>query len=126
MGRQRPSGSLSPPSLAGWDGTYAKKVNGLFTKSRAGAVYPCQRGEWFVFGEGGPAGGTDNSIWVLAGGREEGGPGKGHRPWQGTALAARAGHAAAPTPPAQLQHRSPAEEEDSGSPQASPPRKRQH
>lgn len=109
-GRQRPSGSPSPASPAGWDGAYVKKVNGLFIKIQAGAVYLRRRGEWFVFGEGGTAGGTDNSIWVLAEGREEGGPGKGRRPWQGTAPAAGAGHAAAPAPPARLRHRSPAEE----------------
>lgn len=32
-----------------------------------------------MFVEGGTDGGTDNSIWVLAGDREEGGPGKGCR-----------------------------------------------
>lgn len=40
-----------------------------------------------MFGEGGTDGGTDNSIWVLARDREEGGPGKGCRAWRGTVLA---------------------------------------
>lgn len=97
-GRQHPSGSPSPASPASWDGASAKKVTGLFIKIQAGAVYLCRRGEWFAFGEGGTAGGTDNSIWVLAGGREEGGPGKGRRPWQGTTPAARPGHTAGPRP----------------------------
>lgn len=51
-----------------------------------------------MFGEGGTDGGTDNSIWVLAGDREEGGPGKGCRAWRGTVLAARPGHTAGPRP----------------------------
>lgn len=59
-----------------------------------------------MFGEGGTAGGTDNSIWVLAGDREEGGPGKGCGAWRGTALAARPGHPVGPTLPARLWHRS--------------------
>lgn len=51
-----------------------------------------------MFGEGGTDGGTDNLIWVLAGDREEGGPGKGCRAWRGTVLAARPGHAVGPRP----------------------------
>lgn len=51
-----------------------------------------------MFGEGGTDGGKDNSIWVLAGDREEGGPGKGCRAWRGSVLAARPGHTAGPRP----------------------------
>lgn len=52
--------------------------------------------------EGGTDGGTDNSIWVLAGDREEGGPGKGCRACRGTVLAAWIGHTVVPALPARL------------------------
>lgn len=77
------TGTWSPcqPRRLGWH-LRKKKINGLFIKTQAGAVYP--RREWFVFGEGGTGGGTDNSMWVLAGAGKRVGLGKAVSPWQGT------------------------------------------
>lgn len=68
------------PRRLGWH-LREKEINGLFIKIQAGAVYP--RREWFVFGEGGTGGGTDNSMWVLAGAGKRVGLGKAVSPGRG-------------------------------------------